>query len=132
MQKILLAIVMFGVLPAVAQNDADHPAHVKYTKHQRQAAGFWKVTEPHQGANVEWLVIRLGDSKDTMGVRWPTGLGCQDESAEIRGATITVVGNNFPAVIQILGPKTATLSMFGGKTILHMIKTRHATDFGCE
>ena len=67
-----------------------------------------------------------------MSVRWPTGLGCQTEGTEIRGTTITVVGGNFPAVIQILGSKTATLSMFGGKTIVHMKKTKHATHFGCE
>ena len=63
-----------------------------------------------------------------MTVRWPTGLGCQIESADIRGGTFTVVGDHFPATIKISGRKTATLSMFGGRTVLHMKKTKEATD----
>ena len=74
--------------------------HVTYTKYQREAAGFWRVTETHQGANVKWLVIGLGDSANTMTVRWPTGTGCQTEPAEIQANKITVV-EHFPAVIQI-------------------------------
>lgn len=48
MQKIFLAILLFGGLPLFAQSDADHPAHVKYTKYQRRAVGFWQVIEPHE------------------------------------------------------------------------------------
>jgi hypothetical protein len=88
--------------------------------------------EPPQGANVAWLVIGLGDSRDTMTVRWPTGLGCQTEGAQMHAGAITVVGGHFPAVIYIHDSKTATLSMFDGQTILHMKKTKEATDFLCE
>ena len=118
--------------PAFPQRPAEHPEHVKYTKFQREAAGFWRVTEAPQGANVKWLVIGLGDSQNTMTIRWPTGLGCSTESAKMHADTITVVGDHFPAVIQIRGPKTATLSMFGGQVILHIRKTKEATDFLCE
>jgi hypothetical protein len=77
-------------------------------------------------------VLYLGDSPDTMAVRWPTGMGCQSASAEIKKDTITVVGNNFPAVIHILGPKTGEVAMFGGQTVFHMKKTKERSDFGCE
>jgi len=118
--------------PAFPENAARHSEHVKYTKYQREAAGFWRVTGAPQSANVKWLVIGLGDSPSTMTVRWPTGLGCSTESAEIHADRITVVGDHFPAVIQIQGPKSATLSMFSGQIILHIRKTKEATDFLCE
>jgi hypothetical protein len=60
-------------------------------------------------------------------------MGCQTEPAEMQADKITVV-DRFPAVIQIQGPRAATLSMFvfGGQTLLHMRKTKEATDFLCE
>lgn len=103
------------------------------TKYQREAAGFWRVTEtPPQGVSIKWLAIGLGDSQDTMTVTWPNGLGCQTEPAEIRADAITVVGGHLPGVIKIRGPKTATLIMFGGQIILHMGKTKEPTSFVCE
>jgi hypothetical protein len=132
MRSILWIFITQCVPPAFSQNAARHSEHIKYTKFQRQAAGFWRVTEAPQGANVKWLVIGLADSPNTMTVRWPTGLGCSTESAEIHADTITVVGDHFPAVIQIRGSKTATLSMFGGQITLHIRKTKEATDFLCE
>ena len=113
--------------------DRDTPKHAKYTKYQYRAAGFWRVVEtPPQGVSVKWLVIGLGDSPSTMTVRWPTGLGCQNEEAEIRGETISTVGGNLRAVIQIRGPKKATLSMGEDQIVLHLRKTKEATNFVCE
>ena len=132
MQKILLVVTMLGALTAPTQQTAEHPSHVAYTRQQRQAAGFWRVMEPPQGANVAWLVIGLGDSRDTMTVRWPTSLGCQTEGAEMHAGAIRFVGGHFPVVIYIHDSKTATLSMFDGQTILHMKKTKEATGFLCE
>jgi hypothetical protein len=131
MRPIWGIVIMLCAVPAFSQNAADQPQHVKYTNYQRKAAGFWRVTEPRAEAKVAWLAIYLGDSQDNMIVRWPTGLGCQNESAEINAGTITV-GGNFPAVIQVHGPKSATLSMFGGQTVLHLRKTKEKTDFLCE
>jgi hypothetical protein len=127
----LLAIMMLLAFTGFAQNNADNKPHVKYTKYQRQAIGFWRATPGPQTARVSWLVIGLGDSRDSVTVRWPTGLGCQTDPAEIQGNTITVQGG-FPAVIQIHGSKTATVSMFGSQTILQMKKTKEATNFLCE
>lgn len=132
MQRVSWILILLCACPAFAQSEADRSKQVKYTKYQLVAAGFWRVTALHTGGNVQWLVIGLGDSGNTMTVRWPTGLGCQIESADIRGDTITVAGDHFPAVIKISGRKTATLSMFGGQTILPMTKTKEATEFGCE
>jgi len=132
MQKTLLLFLMLCACPAFPQGDSDHPANVRYTRYQRNAAGFWRVTETDEVRKIAWLVIYLGDSPNTMKVRWPTGLGCQAESAEIKENTITVVGRNFPAVIQIQGPKTATVSMSGGQVVFHMKKTNERTDFLCE
>ena len=104
-----------------------------YTKNQHRAVGFWRVIEtPPQGVSVKWLVIGLGDSQAEMKVTWPIGVGCQTEEAEILGNTITTVGGHLQAVIQIRGPKKATLSLDGGRAILHMRKTKEATNFGCE
>lgn len=132
MQRVSWILILLCACPVFTQSEADHSTQVNYTKYQLEAAGFWRVTELHTGGNVQWLVIGLGDSRNTMTVRWPTGLGCQIESADIRGGTITVVGDHFPAVIRISGRQTATLSMFGGRTVLHMKKTKEATEFVCE
>lgn len=133
MRKLFSVILLLCAVPTFPQSDAEAQQHVKYSKYQRKAAGFWRVTEtPPQGVSVKWLVIGLGDSQNTLTVRWPTGVGCQTEAAEIQGDTITVVGGNFPAVIQIRGRKTATLSMSGGQTILHLRKTQESVSFVCE
>lgn len=131
MQKSFLLFLMLCACPAFPQGDSDHPRHVKYTKYQREATGFWRVTETDEAKKMTWLVIYLGDSPETMTVRWPTGLGCQNEPAEIKKDTITVMGH-LPAVIQIQGSKTARVSMFGGQVVFHMRKTNERTDFLCE
>jgi hypothetical protein len=131
MDKTLIFLILCASA-AFPQGDSDHPQHVKYTKYQREAAGFWRVTESSGTAQIAWLAIYLGESRNTMAVRWPTGMGCQNESAEIKKGTITVVGRNFPAVIQIQGPKTAQVSMFGGQVVIHMKKTKEQTDFLCQ
>jgi hypothetical protein len=77
-------------------------------------------------------MIGLGDTQNTMTVTWRDGLGWHSEPAEIRAHTITVVGSDLPAVIQIRGPKTATLIMSGGQIILHMRGTKEPTTFNCE
>jgi hypothetical protein len=103
------------------------------TKYQREAIGFWRVTEtPPRGVSVKWLAIGLGDSQTAMTVRWPNGLGCQMEDAEIRADTITVLGGRLAAVIHIRGPKIATVSMSGGQIIFHMRKTKEPTNLICE
>ena len=125
-----IAITLCAV-SAFSQTGADQPRHVKYSRYQQKAAGLWRVTGSPHGAKVEWLAIYLGDSRDNMVVRWPTGLGCQNEPAEIRANTITVDGN-FPAVIQIHDSKSATLTTSGGQAILHLKKTKEQTNFLCE
>lgn len=132
MKSFFLIFLMLCASPVLSQSDSGHPRRVKYTKYQRAAAGFWRVTETDQAAKMAWLVLYLGESPDTMSVRWPTGLGCQSELAEIKKGTITVVGGNLPAVIQIQGPRTAEVSMFGGQVVFHMKKTKERTDFLCE
>ena len=132
MRKSVLICLLLCASPVLSQDDSGHPQHVKYTKYQREAAGFWRVTEADRAAKLPWLVLYLGDSPDTMSVRWSTGIGCQFESAAIKKDTITVEGSNFPAVIHIQGPKTAEVSMFDGQTVFHMKKTKERTDFLCE
>jgi alkylation response protein AidB-like acyl-CoA dehydrogenase len=132
-QKILSVGVVLCAFATVPQSGADPQKHVNYTKAQSKAAGFWRVTgTPPQGVSVKWLVIGLGDSRTTMTVRWPNGLGCQTEAAEIQGDTITIVGGHLPAVIQIRGSKNATLSMSGGQIVLHLRKTNEPSSFLCE
>lgn len=101
---------------------------INYTKRQRQAAGFWRVESP-QNASVRWLAIYLGDSPETMIVRWPTGVGCQSEPADIHGS-IVKVGGHFPAVIELNGSKQARLIQ--GQVIVHLKKTNESTNFLCE
>jgi hypothetical protein len=104
-----------------------------YTKYQRRAAGFWRVIEtPPPGVSVKWLVIGLGQSATRMTLRWPDGLGCQNEDAEILGDTITATDGGLRAAIQIRGPDEATLRIDGVQTILHLRKTKEATNFACE
>src|SRR5271157_61038 len=112
MRKSVLICLLLCAPAVLSQDDSGHPQHVKYTKYQLEAAGFWRVTESDRAAKLPWLVFYLGDSPDKMSVRWSTGMGCQSESAEIKKDTITVEGSNFPAVIHIQGPKTAEVSMF--------------------
>jgi hypothetical protein len=102
--------------------------NVKHTKQQRQAAGFWRA-DPLKSGGVPWLVIPLGDSPETMIVRWPTGIACQDDPAEIHGNKITI-GGHFPAVLELNGSNEATLTN-GGST-LHLRKTKESTNFVCE
>ena len=79
-------IPMLALLPiALLTQSSDCQTHkVKHTRQQRQAVGFWRV-DPPQNGSVRWLVIFLGDSPETMTVRWPTGIACQDDPAEIHG-----------------------------------------------
>src|SRR5271165_5526901 len=105
MQKTFLILWMLCACSAFRPGDSDHPRNVKYSKYQRAPAGYWRVTEADQAAKLAWLVPYLRDSPNTMAVRWPTGLGCQNEPAEIKKDTITVVGRNFPGVIHIQGSK---------------------------
>ena len=131
----LLTVVLAALcaLPAVSQTETNHAVPVKYTKHQRQAVGLWRVVEPPApGWSVRWLAIYLGDSQNTMMVRWPTGLGCQYESAEMRDKILRIVGVRFPATIQFTGPKSATLSMVGRDSVRRLRKTKEPTDFLCE
>lgn len=138
---LLVRIALLGILlscapvievhaQSVTRIETSRVQGVRPTKYQREAAGLWRVIETQHGANVKWLAIYIGDSQDNMIVRWPTGLGCQNEQAKIRANTITIVGRNFPAAIQIRRGNTATLSL--GQTILHMRKTKEKTDFLCE
>jgi hypothetical protein len=119
---------------AIAASGVAVPLHAhvaKPTKAQRKAAGFWRVQEPHQTGSVQWVAIYVGDSPGTMSARWPTGLGCQYEPAEMHGNKITTVRPNVPAVIELNGSKNATLTL-GESTILHLRKTSASTSFACE
>ncbi|HTS08173.1 MAG TPA: hypothetical protein VMP68_21560 [Candidatus Eisenbacteria bacterium] len=120
--SVLLGIAL---LPQIA-NCQTHK--IKPTKQQRQAVGFWRV-DPPQNGTVRWLVILVGDSPETMTVRWPTGIACQDDPAEIHGNKITI-GGHFPAVLELNGSREATLTT-GGST-LHLRKTKESTNFVCE
>ena len=126
-----LLLLLCAIL-AFAQGPAPQLHQVKHTKFQRRAAGFWRTTEVRNDATVKWIVLYFGDTQDTMILRRPTGLGCANEEGEIKNDKITVLGNNFPAVIQITGAKTAILSMFGGQNTVHLKKTKESTDFLCE
>jgi hypothetical protein len=128
MRKIFWIAALLCAIPASAQNDEEH---VKYTKFQKQAAGYWLVTEPQNEAHVQWLAIYLGDTRNTMTVRWPTDKGCQSETAEMHADTINVAGD-FPAVIQMDGPRTGTVKMYDGRIILHIKKTKDKTDSACK
>src|SRR5690348_15370108 len=126
MRKIFLALALSYTVLTAAQSA------LSQTKFQEQAAGFWRIIETRRDATPKWLVMGVGDSTDTMTLRWPTGTGCNSGEGRINGNGITVLGSNFPAVIQITGPKTATLIMFGGQIIVHMKKTKESTNFLCE
>lgn len=129
MRRLRLKIILIFLLPATLAAPAYcQQRHIKYTKQQRRAAGFWRVDPPQNGA-VQWLAIYLGDSAETMIVRWPTGLGCQDEAAQIQGNRISI-RDHFPAVIDLHGSDAAELAYEQMK--LHLRKTRESTNFVCE
>jgi len=124
----LMSLLIFLLISLLAQIANGRTWKVQHTKQQHQAVGFWRVDPPQIGT-VRWLVILLGESPETMIVRWPTGIGCQDEPAEIHGSKITI-GGHFPAVLELNGSKEAILTT-GGST-LHLRKTKESTNFVCE
>jgi hypothetical protein len=50
MKKSVLIFLLLCASTALSQNGSGHPRNVKYTKYQREAAGFWRVTEADHSA----------------------------------------------------------------------------------
>ncbi len=127
---ILRSVPMYVFVASLAltQNGECQLHRIKTTKQQHQAAGFWRAN-PRQTGAVPWLAIYVGESPEKMVVRWPTGIACEDEPAEMHG-NVLEIGGHFPGVFQLDGPKHATLTQ--GQVTLQMRKTKESTNFVCE